>query len=224
MKHLLTLLTFFIALTAYSQTFYPAKVVFTNGKTTEGYAELPKNTTLNSSVRIKAGQKGKATNHKNDDIYQIVYTTKNGNQFLFERSTFREFRGDDGEKVYEKKLWMFVKYQTSSIKYLNKALSYSINKDGDMILDAGSTGGTWAEIPLLFKRPNEDFATIITSMAFGATVLGTEKRFKKFARRYFNDEPTLVARIENGDFKSEQMYELAQAYNTLKGGQEIKAE
>src|SRR5699024_1882572 len=98
------------------------------------------------------------------------------------------------------------------------AQTYVINRDGIMIAKTVDRSGTWADIFLLLKRPNEVAPTIITSLSYGAKIIGKEKRFRKYASIYFADKEGFVKRIQNKEFEHDKMPELIESYIALKEG------
>lgn len=221
MKHFFTLLTFFITLSVFSQGFYKATIVYADGKTAEGFAKLPSNQTLSGSVKFRAGEKGKVTTINDDDVSYITYFTKKGNQFTFERTGVRTLNKSFGkvyDKVVGKKKWLLMLYSNPIINYYYEAKSYSIDKDGNMISKTSDSSGTWADIGLLFKRPGEEGPATLGTLSFGAKVLNKESLFRKTAILYFEGDKDFIKRIDDKEFKSDEMLDMAKAYILHKGG------
>lgn len=204
------------ALFAHSQKFYKAKLFFTNGDIKEGYAEIPTNKTFDSSVSFKAGEKGKATKIKDEEIDKAIYYSDNGNEFYFENTSVKQTFGKKMERTPKKKSWILITYHHPLITVYSYAQSYYIDKDGRMISQTIDYSGTWADIFICYKRPGEEVPTIITSFTQGAKIIGQQKQFRTAAKRYFNGDDNFISRIEQKEFSHDQVYEMAEAYVAYK--------
>lgn len=215
MKYLFTLTFVFVFLSVQSKPFYSAKITLVNGQKKEGFAHLPSNKMLDNAIRFKTNNSAKPEKIKEKDIDQIQYTTETGNNYVLVRNKTRRimrFFGKVREDVSNKKAWLLLKFQHSKINYYYYAQSYKIDKEGAMIAKTVDRSGMWADIFLLLKRPNEEIPTIITSLSYGAVIIGKEKRFRKYSKIYFSDNKSLVKRIDDKEFKHDKMEDLIKAY------------
>src|SRR5690606_32024399 len=103
-------------------------------------------------------------------------------------------------------------YSKNIISYY-LAQKYYIDDNGKMISKSVDRSGTWADIFLLVRRPDETCASMLGHIAYGAKIIGQEKRFRKSASIYFSDMPKLVKRINNNEFKSGEIEKLIEAFN-----------
>lgn len=94
------------------------------------------------------------------------------------------------------------------------AQSYYIDKNGKMISKSVDHTGNWADVFFLARRPDETCASMISHLVSGAQIIGKEKRFRNVSSRYFSDQPELVKRIKNKEFKSDEVEKLIEAYNS----------
>jgi hypothetical protein len=216
MKQAITLITLILFFNLYAQTpFYHAKISLTNGETKEGYAELPQNTTFSKSVYYKESKDAKKTTIKDDAIATIIYYTDQGKEFVFERLPIRTVMKSFGkwrEKKHPSKAWILMRFSNPFINLYFLGNTYAVDKTGNMISKANDYSGTWAEIPMLLKRPEETAPTHIASITSGATIIGKESLFRKTAAYYFENETEFVKRIDAEEFKSSDMIALVQAY------------
>ncbi|KAF2519934.1 hypothetical protein E0W68_01525 [Flavobacterium salilacus subsp. salilacus] len=217
MKKALILLFLFMAFVANANEYYKAKIQLLSGDVKEGYAELPSNRILDGAIKFKESEKGKTTKFKNDDIDIILYTTEAG-KYLFERRNTRiaiKSFGKEREKTYKSKSWLLVRFYDPLITYYWIGQTYLIDEEGDMVARTVDTSGTWADISLFYRRPGEDAPTLMASFS-SITIIGAEKKFRKWAMLYFGEDNEIGQRIENKEFKIENMLELAKAYVAYK--------
>ena len=219
MKKTLTLLFIFISLVANASKYYKSKIRFINGDIKEGYAELPTNKMLDNAIRFKESERGKTTKFKNDEIDNILYYTDSGNKYFFELRKLTMLFGSKKnikENTKNARYWFLAVASNPAVTYYYFSQTYYIDSDDKIVAKSVDSSGMWATIVLAFKRPNEENPTMIGSLNYGAKVIGEEKRFRKFTAYYFKDEPNLVKRIENKEFKREDIEELIKAYANMK--------
>lgn len=201
--------------------FYAVKILFIDGNVETGYAELPTHETFKKSLFFKPYFSDVSFEKiKYDKIYRLIYTMGNGNKFTFERSAiynvlkrFQKYRNMDCEDR-KKQSWMLIIHQTENLIVYSLAKTYYINEEGTLVSESVEYG-MWAEIVYLFKRPGESCAARIAHIVDGAKIIGRKKRFIKSASRYFAGHDSLVERIKDNEFKSEEVIKLAEAYEEL---------
>lgn len=219
MKCIFTLLFVLCFFNAQANDYYKAKIALVSGETLEGFAQLPSNKLLDNSIRFKSAKNQKSKKIKNKEIDKALYITESGNKYLLVRTKTRRILRSFGkvrENIIDKKVWLLLKYHHPKIDFYCHAQSYIINKEGIMIAKTVDRTGTWADIFLLLKRPNEVAPTIITSLSYGAKIIGKEKKFRKYSSIYFSDNESFVKRIKNKEFEHDKMSELIDAYILLK--------
>lgn len=220
MRKILLLSLLFLSMIVQAQEYYSAEIVFKNGNTKTGYSTLPSNQAFQKSIKFKEAFKGSSKKIKSDALAKITFTLDDGKKYLFERSgmmyvtkKYHKNKEKQCEKI--KSNWILATYYSEHIITYNLAQKYYIDKNNILISQSIDNSGTWADIFLLVKKPGETCATMIGHIAYGATIIGQEKRFRKSASIYFDDKEDLVKRINNKEFKNNEIKELAQAYNEL---------
>jgi hypothetical protein len=219
MRKLIFITLFLLSSTIQAQKFYTAKIIMNDGMQKSGFATLPVNGSFNKPIKFKSSKDGSAHNINNNDISGAIYTSDSGNEYLFERivmiyinKSFDEQK--NGEKCdSSKKNWALVTSYSKNIMSYYLAQKYIIEKNGKLVSKTSNTG-TWADIFILFRRPNESCASMIGHIAYGAKIIGQEKKFRNVASEYFKDKPELVKRIKNKEFKSNEFQKLINAYNS----------
>ncbi|MBQ0767990.1 MAG: hypothetical protein KBT58_01775 [Bizionia sp.] len=220
MRKLLLLTALLLGIIVQAQEYYSAEIILRNGNTKTGYSTLPSNKAFQKSIKFKTASKGSSKKIKSDAIDKIIFTLDDGKKYLFERSgmmyvtkKYHKNKEKQCEKI--KNNWILATYFSEHIITYNLAQKYYIDKNNTMISQTIDNSGTWADIFLLVKKPEETCATMIGHIAYGATIIGQEKRFRKSASIYFEDKEELVKRINNKEFKSNEIQELAKAYSEL---------
>ena len=209
MKNVLILILLFTSTYSMAQ-YFEAELLMANGETMTGFAKLPSNGVLDTNVEFKKTNKGKVQKLAHDDLSQIIYTSKTGSQYLFERNSAVHLFKSFG-KVYEKekvnKHWMLLIHRNASLNQYSLAQRYRLDKKGRM---TSITGGNsfWGTIYFLFKRSSEDKAYIVSGKGF------TNGMVRKAMAIYFEDLPEFVARINNKEFKKSSVNEVADAYDS----------
>lgn len=216
MKKFITLFALMLTLNSFASDFYQAKISFTNGKTTEGYASLPSNKALSGSISFKENSGGKSEKLNDDDIHSIVYTTDSGNKYYFEHVQCIFLYGKNGQNIQKKKDWILMTSSHDLLTTYNLSQSYFVNKDDKMTAMTVDRSGTWADVFVLFKKPGETAPSIIMSFTNGATVIGQDKKFRNAAKQFFKGEDEFIARIDSKEFKNDDVYKMAEAYIAYK--------
>jgi hypothetical protein len=216
MRKFILLFTLTLTFSSPAKSLYKARIQYLDGKTAEGYASLPSNDLFSGNVNFSASEDGKATKLEDDEIQSIIYTTDRGNQYYFEHTNYRHLSGKTYDKNSEKRFWMLVTFAHDLIMTYSHAQSYYIDKEEKIVSKSVDRSGTWADIFILFKRPGEALPTRITSITYGAQVMNQQKTFRKIAARYFKDDTAFAERIENKEFKHDEIGKLVNAYIAYK--------
>lgn len=215
MKNYFTLLALFFILTVNANEYYKATIYFTSGQQKEGFAELPSNKTLDNAIKLRETQDGKSGRYDFDTIDKIIYYTDSGNEYVFERMSVTMLYGSKKkpkEHTYKKKVWFLLVFADPAINHYYTGQSYYIDNEDRIITKTSDSSSKGVEMILAFKRPDEENPTRITAFLYGTVADGEEARFRRTAALYFRDEPELVERIKNKEFKADNVKALAKAY------------
>lgn len=220
MRSLLTVIFVFSMITAQAKKYFPATIIMIDGKEQKGYASMPTNKLFGDAVRFKLNDGDKAQKLDEDRVHRIFFELEDGNKFLFEHSGWTYITKNKFERQIEKckgkkKRWLLATFINKDITSFKMATDYYVDKNNNLISKVTDNSGTWASLLLLVKRPKDKCAAVIGEIPFGATVIGRESRFRKLASAFFQDQPKLVERIKNKEFKSEQIVEVVIAYQEL---------
>ena len=214
MKNILSITFLLITLNIQAHGFHTAKLLLVNGETIEGTATLPQNRHQNNSIKVKKNGIKIASSIHSNDIYQILYTFQNGNNYLFERNnlglTPKPFKKHRSGSVSGKE-WFLVTLSHPLIKAYISTQSYYLDKEKGIIATHSYEGrninfGT----SYLLKRPNEEAPTVISMYNL------SNSKFRKWASDYFIENTELVLRIKNKEFKGFEVDQLALAYISYK--------
>ena len=220
MKKIILLALLLLCATVQAKEFYNAKIMMNDGTEKTGFATLPSNDALQKSIKFKSSINDESKKIKNDEISSVIYTSDNGIKYLFERRVMiyvtKSFEEQKNGKYCDtaKKSWILSTSYTENIMSYYLAQKYLIDDNGKMISKSTDRTGSWADIFILLRRPNESCASMIGHIANGAKIIGQEKRFRKMASIYFKDKTELVKRIKSKEFKSNEIEKLIAAYNS----------
>jgi hypothetical protein len=199
-------------MTCWSADYYKAKIILKDGKALEGYATLPMNTVLNNTVKYKTNKKSKKKKIKNKKISRAYYYI-DGKEYLFERSRMTlSFKSTENNhkgsyQMIGGEYWAFAVTRNPALNTYYVANRYYMDEEGEMYAKITQSLTILDSIYVLFKRPNEDYPFIITTYFNGAN-----RMFRKQTIKYFANDPALVTRIKNKEFKSFDFDKLAEIY------------
>lgn len=214
MKKNLFLFILLLCFTSYAAEKYKADVLFINGATANGYAELPSNKTTDGAINLSESKNGKSTRYKFEDIDKIVYHTDSGNKFLFVRSKIRQVwktKRKTKERVRQFTQWHVLVSSTPYISMYYMGDKFYIDDNDNIVAVATQNSFRMGTIIVSFKRPEEELVTQIAIQVSG-TFGGQGKMFRQITAAYFSDVPELVQRIENKEFRVINYREVFEAY------------
>ncbi len=173
---------------ALSAQFYQAELILTNGYSKEGLAKLPQG--YDSDIRFKSDDKSKVEIIRGEDINQIIYTTENGANFLFERNKvifmLKPIFLLNANKLYN---WMVLIHENPALGYYLGGNRYKIHKnnpDNIIITD-----------PIRFLKKNRD----PNAYNINGEMLDNNRALKKF----FEEYPDFVQRINDKEFRNSHL-------------------
>jgi len=199
MKTLLSLtLGLLLHFTVSAEKFYKATVVFTDGHEAEGLVTLPEKPT-DETIRYKENDDAKAVKYKSEELERLVFPEADGNNVIFER----------------------VLSQKGILTHKTMAIWLRVAKRGYATLyfcDWKSAMGTGSGIMVGYDRywyvmrEGETASTIVAWSGWGTA----EHDFRKRAGEYFKDDAELAAKVQDKQFKREDIYKLIEEYNNWK--------
>ena len=207
MKQLILLFLALVSLELNAQ-YYKAKIQMTDGSIKEGFCRLPSNKLLDNQVEFKISKKGNVEKINDTEISKILITSKNRNNFLFERlpvvHLYKQF-GKEIKKEKSRSHWMVLYHTNDKINCYSLAQRYKIDKKGVMISITGAHS-IWEFVYFLLKRKEEEKAYIVSGIGF------TNGQVRKAMSIYFKDIPEFVERIKNKEFKKSSVNSVADEY------------
>lgn len=207
------ILTLLINISAYSQKYYKVELNFTDGHVKSGYAIMPKFKA--KQVFFKELEIGKTSSIKSDDLSKISFSIK-GKTHIFERGhTEMIFIKNSGKlitNVSKKKRWLYLLIGDPKLNFYVEGTKYKIDEFGEITI-INKVSGEIAPIGYYFKKPSKEHFTYITSSVTGVFLNKTiENMFRNAASTYLNDNKELSIRIKNKEFKSNQVFDVYNAY------------
>lgn len=185
--------------------YYKAEILLKDGYSKTGYAKLPASRLLASGIKFKNSLDENSEKIEDDDIFQIIYTTDQGTDFLFERNHMvylQKAFGKVWEKEIKTKAWMVLIHTNPVIQQFAAGQQFSISKDGENI----SITSKEASIYILFKKIRESNASIVDADLYSYSMK------RKALAIYFKDHPEFVKRIESKEFNRSSPSEIADAF------------
>lgn len=188
--------------------YHKAKLLMASGNVKEGLAKLPSNKLFDTKIEFKLSKKGRMEKIDDDAIDKILYTSKKGTQFLFERNNVVHLHKQFGKEIKTEKKnkhWMLLFHSNNVIKGYSLSQRYKINKKGVMYSITGAHS-IWEFVYFLLKRDKEDKGYIVSGKGF------SNAQVRKAMAIYFKDTPAFVKRIKNKEFKKSTVTEVADEY------------
>lgn len=181
--------------------FFPAKLVFTDGRELKGLATGPKQPN-DKTIDFKQDEKGEKQTFKSEELKMIV--------FYFDDETVElervKYYNMTGKKIMPDAVWLQVLERGHATVYYygstGKVVSYGVK--------------TRTELPerwWLCIRPGEEAAKIV-SYAFG---INPNSFFRQHAPKYFADHPSIPGRITEKEYKFDDIIAVVKEYNNWKG-------
>ena len=187
-----------LSITARAEKLFPARLVFTDGKIMTGLASMPSEAT-DSKLAYKATEKDDKTHYKSDLLKTVVYYFGK-DSVVFDR--LKSYH------MNSKKMTDLVWLQVLKRGYVT--LFYSL-KEGQYL--SLSYSMPTEDHYWLCLRPGEEAATIV-SWKYGS--INVNMTFKKKAPKYFADYPELAQKIENKEYKWDNIMQVVNEYNDWK--------
>lgn len=204
MKQTILILTLLFSSIIFANDYREVKMIMENGTTKEGLIKFP---IRHKSIKFK-DKSGNEEKIKSDDIKRLIITTKKGS-YVIDRTKYQMIRSKKKTKVYKNKSWfLIVEYCDKLSLYLSGA-RFKLAKDDGLVSEVSGQKGL-IQFWYLFKRPQEDFPTLI-KVDHGMRAIGGRAMFRKSGRIYFKDFPALVERINKKEFEGNP-YSLHEAF------------
>ncbi len=205
MKKALLLVWLLSSVVVYGEQFHPAKLVFTNGKTSNSLVKIPASGG-DKYILIKASESAGKEKISSEELSKITFTPKDSDPVEY----VREYTAVNGRQS-KNPLWLQVVEKGPVTLY---ALGSSM-----MTSRGGSFGHQVSDVTFYAKRANEQAATFVGQyFTQGAMSLNAGQLFRKHAGTYFADCATLAAKIENKEYKVTDMLAVVNDYNRWKKG------
>jgi hypothetical protein len=202
LKSALLFILLFAVSAAYSQKFFPGKLIFFNGETRDGLVKI-KSSNWKKFVYYKAGVQSDEQKIKSETVKFVYVFSDQGDTSILENVQF------------DKKFKRFVDRVIqgyATLYYCGDGMH--LDKHGVIIHT--STYVVGRSQPVFYydiQRKGERFATSLALVSPSKTMFGQDKNFRKSAAEYFKDYPELVKRIEDKEFTVDDIVKVVLLYN-----------
>lgn len=200
MKNYLLIL-FLICLTSQGLAQSDATVTLKNGETIKGSVDYPVYAN-EKKLKIKTD---KNRTVKREESKEVVWTSGTASTRF---KLIKDYKNAKNKKV-ENEILAEKILELDNIS-LYKAFAINTMSSGP----GGAYKFTSIDVFWYCKRPSEDIATVV-SWTFNSQV-NKNNAFRNNAAEYFKDNPEIARKIENKQYKHEDLIQIVEEYNTLK--------
>jgi hypothetical protein len=197
MKKILFTLTLLICLSSFSQK-QKATLYFKDGTKITGLAKI----TGSDRIKFRKNRKASKIKYTYKELTKIeIYYTDEIKMFEFKKIREKKKREELLEVILKGKVTLYkdVKH------YYNSGFSVGVGRYGGvnttMMMNQGSITSYYV------STEEENVVSHIRSNTF------FNKNFKKVIAEYFKDCPSLVTKVENKEFRKNDIYEIVEYYN-----------
>ncbi len=194
---LLTLTVFLFNLSAQKTK---AILYFKDGEQKEGYGKLA----ASNSVKFKDSKKGKVEKYTRDDLKAVkIYTDEGIKKYVYVKvENYKKSILINEVMKGDLTLYKETQYNSASSGF---AVGAS-NMNTGMGIGLGGGSSKTTQYFLLKKGRDE-------AVNFGKKGEVITKNFKKVAKESFEECPSFLTKVENGDFKRKDIVEMVEFYN-----------
>jgi hypothetical protein len=191
-KLLFIILVLFLTPSAWAVS-YPGKIIFTNGEIVEGMVQYPTKGS-ERTISFRKDKKSKKVNYKGEEIRTLLFPLEKGGQI----------------EIDYKMVITGLKFNTLTPVWLpvvkrGPATLYRLEITG-----RNSNGTFFVDISWYIFRSGEIGASKISWTGF---IGGNNAYFKKYAPEYFSDYPELAKKIEEKEYKYDDLVKVVEEYN-----------
>src|SRR5690606_1704647 len=185
----------------YAAKYFPAKLIFVDGKELQGLATAPSQPT-DKSINFKENEKGAKQTFKSEALKRIVFYFED-EEVELERVKYYNMTG---KRIMADAAWLQVLER-------GHVTLYYYGHSGKTVAYGTKTRTELPERWWRCIRPGEDAAKIV-SYAFGVNPNGF---FRHHAANYFSDHPTIPGMITEKEYKYGDIMVVVKEYNKWKG-------
>ena len=192
MKH--TFISFFLLIitsVAMADTYYPATIVFTDGKSKTGLVE----STFGDYIFFKSSEKANAEKIESSTLTKLIFTIKNEKREYHYLKTYLGW----GQKRIGPAMWLKVLVSGKATLYLNSTT----------LSTPSNTQNSAGFLDYYCIRSGEPAAKWISAVS----TLNNNQHFRAKAPLYFEDYPELASKINSKEYTYKDIETVVQEYN-----------
>jgi hypothetical protein len=194
-KTLLSLALSFMLTVAFADTYYPATIVFVDGKSRTGLAE----STFGDHIFFKASETSKPEKIESIGLSKLIFTIKNEKREYHYVKTYLGW----GQKRMSSPMWLKVLINGNATLYLNSTtLSTPSNSQ--------NSAGFLDYYCLRKGEPAAKWISAVSSM-------NNNQHFRAKAPLYFEDYPELAEKIKSKEYTWKDIETVVNEYNKWAG-------
>jgi len=212
MHTIIILSLLFTTANALSETLYwKGEIFYTDGTTKKGYIEIPVRVKV-SKLRYKKSKGSKKVNISTENIKKINYISNTGKKYTFEQLYTRyNFKK---EKLSKNKAFLMVFKKGKNVTFYFVSSNYIINnKTGTIVVESQFIQGVGLPtFSYYIRKKGQTFADLLGQTSPAKTMFGLNRMLQIRAAVFLNEDPELVKRIENGEFKHKDIPKIIDIY------------
>jgi hypothetical protein len=192
----------FIINLAYSQHYYPGRIILIDGEKLEGLVNLPFYR-MNKCMFYKSNENAAERKIKTDSVKFVSMVSDEG-----KTSTLANVELSRKEKGL-----VFLLIEGYTTLYFTGD-GINVDKHGNIVPTASAVAGrSLPEFYYMAQRKAERYPVTLAITSPAKTVFGQARAFRKLAAEYFKDWPELVKRIKNEEFTEKDVERVVTIYN-----------
>ncbi len=197
MKHIFfSILLLFVVSVVFADTYHPATIVFTDGKSKTGLVE----STFGDYIFFKASEKSDAEKIESSLLSKLIFTIKGEKR---EYHYVKTYLGWGQKKISKSPMWLKVLINGKATLYLN---STTLSTPSNSQNSAGF-------LDYYCIRPGEPAAKWISAVS----TLNNNQHFRAKAPLYFEDYPELAEKIKSKEYTWKDIETVVNDYNKWAG-------
>lgn len=187
-----------------SEEYYPGKINLVNGRQLRVLTQIP-SSSKDQSIKYKSNEHTAYITLKAEEIISINVQPTDSTNYKFYYATCVVYnRKDNSHKKKNKKLWLYLDFETKHINVYSTSESFTINKKGKVDLYT-----TYKFDFYVKKNTAENYLLVYRYEGQGKK----EKYFRACLSDYCKDIPPLAKDIAKGVYPWDRLYEIAAVYN-----------
>ncbi len=203
-----TAIMILIASISYGQKLQKGSIEFSDGTVKNGLVEVPKSYTA-KNISFKQNEGAEKEEFDTEKIDNLHVFSNTGQKYVFENRFTKKPNGK-----FVKKKYLLLRVQEGYANLYFAGGNYKTDKDGNVFNNYSYYSGKDLPTFIYFiKKKDEDFFNVLGWTSPSPTMFGLNKMLKKNSAELLSEDPDLVQKIQDGEYKHEDIPEVVEIYN-----------